>query len=62
MVGEHTCETENPRVFLAKHAVHRWFDQYPFGFDLGLDRSGPEIARRTAAAAARTAASSGGGA
>jgi hypothetical protein len=62
MVGGHTYETENPRGFLAKCAAHRRFDWYPFGFDLGLDRSGPQIARRTTAAAARTAASGGGGA
>jgi hypothetical protein len=27
-VEGHTCETENPRGFLAKHAVHRQFDWY----------------------------------
>jgi hypothetical protein len=63
-VEGHTCETENPRGFLAKRAAHRWFDQYASR----LTRSDPPDRDGAAGsgsgghggAVARTAASGGG--
>jgi hypothetical protein len=63
-VEGHTCETENPRGFLAKRVPHRRFDRYLLGLTLvGLDQDHWIAIRRMQATPTkrRSTAVSGGG-